>query len=77
MTDQASQVLRSIDGFRMQEWPVNRGKDNTVRKLIQAEAVAQKRRIICGFCNKRSPLLPGPAAKTWWDAHTCHGRSAA
>lgn len=71
MSYNALRVVRSIDRIRVEEWPSNRERPGTFRKLMAAEAEEQPRKTICGFCGKSSTLLDGPSGRAWFHAHRC------
>lgn len=51
-----------------QTWPSNR-KRGDFRDLLRAQADLEPRRVICGHCEKQSPLVDGPAGRAWWASH--------
>lgn len=56
-----------------QTWPANREKGD-YRALLREQADLEPRRVICGFCGRRSRMLRGPEGRAWFSAHEC-GRS--
>lgn len=59
-----------------QPWPANR-KTGDFRDLLRAQADQELRRVICGHCAKKSPLLDGPKGRAWWKTHQTKCRRAA
>lgn len=58
-----------------QTWPMNRTRGD-YRVALMAQAEAELRVTICGFCGTESPQLDGPTGRAWFASHTCPEVSA-
>lgn len=67
--------ISDIRFLMAQPWPANRKKGDFRREWAE-RADAEKRRVICGFCGRRSRMVDGPTGRHWFASHECGGNAA-